>query len=166
MTRKVLVFGIGNPGRRDDGLGPALAEALEAKQLEGVTIDADYQLTVEDSVSVAEHDVVVFADADAVGPEPYSFKPIGPATGDVGFSTHGAEPGGVLALAERVFEKRTEAYVFGIRGYEFELSMEMTEKAKANLARALEFIEPLLRGQGSFAEAAARFADGTPAPLH
>jgi hydrogenase maturation protease len=156
VSRKVLVFGIGNPGRRDDGLGPALAAALEAKQLEGVTIDADYQLTVEDSVSVAEHDVVVFADADAVGPEPYSLKPIGPASGDVGFSTHGAEPGGVLALARQIFEKESEAYVLGIRGYEFELSVEMTERAKSNLEEALKFIEPLLRGQGSFAEAAAR----------
>ncbi len=157
MSRRVLVFGIGNPGRRDDGLGPALAEALEARQLAGVTIDADYQLTIEDSVSVAEHDLVVFADADAVGPEPYSLKPIGPAAGGVGFSTHGAEPGGVIALAQQVFDKKTEAYLFGIRGYEFELSVEMTEKAKANLEKALAFLEPLLRGEGSFAEAAASF---------
>ena len=154
MSRKLLLFGIGNPGRRDDGLGPALAEALEARQLAGVTIDADYQLTVEDSV--AEHDLVVFADADAAGPEPYSLRPIGPAPGGLGFSSHGAEPGGVLALARQVFDKQTEAYLFGIRGYEFEPSVEMTEKAKANLEQALAFIEPLLRGEASFAEAAAR----------
>ena len=74
----VLVIGYGNPGRLDDGLGPALAEALAALELPGVTVEANYQLTVEDAAAVAEHDVVVFADASVNGPEPYSFQPVEP----------------------------------------------------------------------------------------
>jgi len=66
----VLVIGYGNPGRRDDGLGPALAERLQELRLPGVDVDADYQLTVEDAAAAAEHDVVVFADAAQAGPEP------------------------------------------------------------------------------------------------
>ena len=36
----MLIIGYGNPGRRDDGLGPALAEIMEAKRLRGVAVDA------------------------------------------------------------------------------------------------------------------------------
>ena len=30
---KVLIIGYGNPGRLDDGLGPALADLMEKKQV-------------------------------------------------------------------------------------------------------------------------------------
>ena len=37
---KALVIGYGNPGRLDDGLGPALAEAVEKLDLPGlITLD-------------------------------------------------------------------------------------------------------------------------------
>ena len=74
VDAKVLVIGYGNPGRLDDGLGPALAAAIESAAPAGVTVDADYQLTVEDAAAVAEHDVVVFADAAVDGPEPFYFR--------------------------------------------------------------------------------------------
>jgi DNA-binding response OmpR family regulator len=50
MANRVLVIGYGNPGRLDDGLGPALAETLQRLDLPGVTVDADYQLTAEDGL--------------------------------------------------------------------------------------------------------------------
>ena len=49
--RKVLLIGYGNPGRLDDGLGPALAAAVEKLAIPGVTVDADYQLNVEDAAA-------------------------------------------------------------------------------------------------------------------
>ena len=45
-TRRILVIGYGNPGRRDDGLGPALAARLEALALPGVTVESDFQLAI------------------------------------------------------------------------------------------------------------------------
>jgi hydrogenase maturation protease len=156
----VLFFGLGNPGRGDDGLGPALAELVEGRRIPGVTVDADYQLTVEDSVAVAEHDLVVFADADATGPAPCSLVAVPPSAGGVGFSTHGAEPGGVLLIAAHAFDRRPEAWLLGIRGYEFDLSDRLTPGARANLALALDLVVPLLRGERTFAEAAAAWCPG------
>ena len=49
----VLVIGYGNPGRMDDGLGPATIDELEKLAIDGVDLDADYQLTVEDAAAVA-----------------------------------------------------------------------------------------------------------------
>ena len=50
---RILVIGYGNPGRLDDGLGPAVASAMEEFNLPGVSVDSNYQLTVEDAASAA-----------------------------------------------------------------------------------------------------------------
>jgi hydrogenase maturation protease len=141
----VLLIGYGNPGRLDDGLGPALAEAVERMGLDGVTVEANYQLAVEDAAAIAEHDAVVFADAAVAGPEPFSWAPVAPR-GEVGFSSHSIEPPALMALAERLFGATARAYALGIRGYEFnEFGERLSESASANLAAALSFLEPLLR---------------------
>jgi hydrogenase maturation protease len=128
-------------------LGPALVEALEERQIAGLTLDSNYQLTVEDSSAVAEHEVVIFADADASGPEPFSLRPARAVRG-LEYSSHGVEPPAVLALAEEIFGRKPEAYLFGIRGYEFNMLAEgLSEKARQNLASAIEFIVPLLQSQ-------------------
>lgn len=150
--RKVLLIGYGNPGRLDDGLGPCLAASIERLDLAGVTVDSDYQLTVEDAEAVARHDVVVFADASVAGSEPFSFRRLR-AGGAPGFSSHGVEPGEVLALAGALFGREPEAYVLGIRGYAFDGFGEgLSERARANLDEAAVFVADVIRG-GRFKEA-------------
>lgn len=152
---RVLVIGYGNPGRLDDGLGPALAAALEELKLPGVTVEANYQLTVEDAREIAEHDVVVFADASLTGPAPFSFRRIEPKAGSH-FSSHIVAPEAVLALAHELFGGKPEAYVLGIRGYAFdEFGESLSERARANLAAALEFLQNVV-GTRSFREAEAK----------
>jgi hydrogenase maturation protease len=142
---RILVLAYGNPGRRDDGLGPALAAALEDLHLPGVTIDSDYQLTVEHAADVAEHDVVVFADAACTGPEPFSFARIAPQAA-VGFGTHSVSPAAVLALARDLFGRTPAAYVLGIRGYEFNAFGEgLSPRAQDNLAAARDLLPSILR---------------------
>ena len=143
----VLVIGFGNPGRIDDGLGPAVIEALEKLAIEGVDLDADYQLIVEDAAEVSAHKVVVFADAAETGPEPFYFRPVEPKH-ELGFSSHGCEPGQVMALAQELFGAKTKGYILGIRGYEFnEFREELSDKARANLAAATEFLVKVLRSR-------------------
>lgn len=151
---KVLLLGIGNPGRGDDGLGPAVAEAAEGWGLPGLAVDSDYQLTVEDSAAAAEHDVLVIADADAAGPEPFSFRVLEP-TEHLEFSSHSVEPGGVVGLARHMFGRAPRAYVLAVRGYDFEHSLEpgLSLKARANLTAALAFLRPVIE-RGAFAAAA------------
>jgi hydrogenase maturation protease len=154
-ARRVLVIGYGNPGRRDDGLGPALAAEMEARKLPGLDVDSDYQLTVEDSHAVAGYDLVIFADAALEGREPFYFRPLegrldGPAGG---LSSHGVEAEEVLALAGELFGSRPEAYVLGIRGYEFGRFEEgLSARARANLTAARDFLVRVIR-EGNFAAA-------------
>jgi hydrogenase maturation protease len=79
--RRVLVIGYGNPGRADDGLGPALAEGLEALRIPGLTVESDYQLSIEHAAMAAEHDIVVFADADPLADGPFYLRQVDPAAG-------------------------------------------------------------------------------------
>ena len=142
---RILVIGYGNPGRRDDGLGPALAAALDGMALPGVTVDADYQLTIEHAAEIAAHDAVIFADAAVRGPAPFEFRRLDPGE-PATFSTHSVSPAGVLALAQQCFAARTCGYVLALRGYEFnEFGEGLSPPAQANLAAAVEFLHTVLQ---------------------
>lgn len=150
----VLLLGYGNPGRLDDGLGPALAAQVESLALAGVAVQADYQLSLEDSEAAARHDVVIFADAATSGAEPFSFQRVEPAP-CLGFSTHALQPEAVLGFAQQLFGARTDGYTLGIRGYAFnEYGESLTDRGRANLAAAVEFIRRACE-HGSFRELAA-----------
>jgi hydrogenase maturation protease len=141
---RVLLIGFGNPGRRDDGLGPAVAQAAEGWGIPGVTVESDYQLHVEDAAAVSEHDAVIFADAAAAGPEPFAFGPLA-AEGEPSFTTHSVSPGAVLKLSRDLFSAETAGYLLAIRGYDFDGFGEgLSEPAAANLARALDFLRTRL----------------------
>ncbi|MCK4515905.1 MAG: hypothetical protein KAU31_11640, partial [Spirochaetaceae bacterium] len=73
---KILIYGIGNPGRQDDGLGALLVEEIQRAAIPGASIpgtdhelsfDANYQLNIEDAEAISRHDIVVFADASLGG---------------------------------------------------------------------------------------------------
>jgi hypothetical protein len=71
----VLVYGYGNPGRGDDGLGIALADAIERRALPGVTVQRNYQLNLEDALLLTEFEATVFVDASR------DLSPRGPGEG-------------------------------------------------------------------------------------
>lgn len=144
-TKQVLLIGYGNPGRLDDGLGPALAEIIEKKNLQGLDVDADYQLTVEDASAIAQHEIVIFADASVNGNEPFYFERLKPKPA-VSFSSHSVEPEALVALSQELFGSLAKCYVLGIRGYEFnEFGERLSEKAQINLKAAAEFIEEKIK---------------------
>ena len=144
-AERVLLIGYGNPGRQDDGLGPAFAEAVARLKRPSVTVDANYQLQVEDAEAIAAHDVVIFADADVSCVPPFRFEALAPAS-EITFSTHSIGPASVLAMAHDLFGGTTKGYLLGIRGYAFnEFEERLSAGAEANLAAAVEFSASVLR---------------------
>ncbi|MDD2878666.1 MAG: hydrogenase maturation protease [Acidiphilium sp.] len=141
---RVLVLGYGNPGRQDDGLGPAAAAEIEALGWPGVTTRDNYQLVIEDVVDIAAHDVVWFVDAAREGCEPYEVRSLSPAF-DITFTSHLVKPETLLAMASQYYGKSPEAYLLGIRGYQFEFIEELTEFARNNLSQAMEVIRDRIR---------------------
>jgi hydrogenase maturation protease len=148
MAAGVLVLGYGNPGRRDDGLGAALAERLAALRLPEVTVEAGYQLAVEDAAEAARHECVVFADAALRGRAPFKLRRVRPG-GTAGFSSHCLGPEAVLALARDLFGAAPRAYLLAIRGYVFGAFGEsLSPRARRNLEAAFEFLRTWLADGG------------------
>jgi hydrogenase maturation protease len=144
LAPRVLVFGYGNPGREDDGLGPLAAAEIERMQWPHVIARANYQLVIEDAVDVAEADVVWFIDSARTGPEPYQFRQLSPSS-EIAFTSHIVKPEVVLALARGYYHKSPAAYLLGIRGYQFEFVERITDRARRNLSEALSLITRMIR---------------------
>jgi hydrogenase maturation protease len=145
---KILVYGYGNPGRQDDGLGPRLCSELETwvsdVGLDDVTFDSNYQLNAEDALTISEFDTVIFSDATRLGEDSFEFKRIEPAN-RIAFSTHAMNPETVLALCEELYGRRPSAWILSIKGAGWEPNAPMSTEAEKNLAFALGFMQTWLR---------------------
>lgn len=143
--KTVLLIGYGNPGRQDDGLGPAVAAYFEKVKIPGLSVDSDYQLTVEDAYDVSQHDLVIFVDASVDSKEPFDFYLLDPKE-QLSFSSHSVSAECVLSLSVTAFQKAVPGYMLAIRGYSFDhFTLEMTDPAKANFEKAISFIEEFIR---------------------
>jgi hydrogenase maturation protease len=136
LTPRVLILGYGNPGRQDDGLGPAAAALIDGLGWPQVSAFDTYQLDIEDAMDVAVHDVVWFVDAAKTGAEPFTVSDLTP-NATLEFSSHLVRPETILAMAQRYFGRVPQAFLLGIRGYAFEFVEGLTPAAEANLQLAL-----------------------------
>ena len=142
--RRVLVLGYGNPGRQDDGLGPAMVAEIESMGLPNVTAFDNYQLNIEDAMDVASHDIVWFIDAAKTGQSPYSVRAISPSS-TIEFTSHIVRPEAILAIARQCYGGSPQAFLLGIRGYEFEFIEALTPGAKDNLQAAIGMLIDRIR---------------------
>jgi hydrogenase maturation protease len=137
---RILIIGYGNPGRGDDGLGPAFASRVETLGLPGVQVESDYQLAIEHAHLAAQHDVVVFADAaaDIDDGSQFYLRPLEPAPA-VRYSSHSISPQAVLHLAAQCFGAHPVGWLLGIRPTDLESFGEgLTPEAEGNLSAALK----------------------------
>lgn len=144
---KILVYGYGNPGREDDGLGYELVKRLEewsaAEEMTGIEFDCNYQLNIEDAEKISGKDLVIFVDASTEDIEDYLLTEV---TGerDVSFTTHAASPGYIVKLCQELFEKVPKVYLLHIKGYQWEFKEGLSEKAENNLTKAYSYIKEYL----------------------
>lgn len=113
--------------------------------LPGVAADANYQLQVEDALSVSRFKRVVFVDAARAIEAPFEMTEIEPLA-EFAFTTHSLAPHTVLALSRELYRKTPTAFLLAIRGYDFGLGEGLSGRAERNLEAALghlaEFIRP------------------------
>lgn len=137
---KILVIGIGNNGRGDDGLGWKMADWVNEMELDHVSVEYRYQLQVEDAHLVSDFPIVVFVDASKEKlPEGFSWKTCKP--GDHYFySSHLQSPETVLYLAETLFGKTPESYTLAIEGEIWDLGEGLSEMAEQNFKKATNLL--------------------------
>jgi len=117
---RILIVGVGNPLRSDDGLGWHVARELSREVLDDeIHVIATQQLTPEISDFASHAQQVLFIDA-AHGGKPGTFKceRIMPSAAPSRHS-HDLSPAGILQLAQELYGRCPPAYLLTIAGESF-----------------------------------------------
>ncbi|MBD3893916.1 hydrogenase maturation protease [Hydrogenophaga sp.] len=136
-----LIYGIGNVGRQDDGLGWAFVDWLEQQSdSPQAELQRHYQLHLEDADLISTFGRVLFIDASKdAALESFSLTRVQPKM-DFSFSSHAISIPAILATCQQCFEHAPEVYVLAIRGYAWELEQGLSARAQFNLEAAIEWI--------------------------
>ncbi len=148
--KKILIYGYGNPGRQDDGIGARFTELFEKwkeeQNLDHISVDCNYQLNIEDSAVIAEYDMVIFVDASIVEDvENYRLEKIKPDDATIEFTMHAVSVSYVVDLCNKIYGKTPESYVLHIKAYEFDFIEELTPKAAVNMLDAFDFLKGFVK---------------------
>ena len=134
-------MGIGNCGRGDDGLGWQFVESIQQGGNTQFDFEYRYQLQIEDSIIVSEHELVIFVDASHEKLEKgFEIKPCN-AVEHYFYSSHMQSPETILYLTGNLFDKYPEAYTIAIEGHYWELKTTISKQAERRLQSALAFFE-------------------------
>lgn len=148
---RILIYGYGNPGRQDDGLGILLAEKLEKwaekAGYDFIDFDSNYQLNVEDALAISEYDLVIFADASIEKIQNFIITKVHPSK-KTEFTMHAVTPDYVLHLCHSLYAKFPATYLIHLKGFEFEFLEKLTKKAEANLKAAFDLMVEILTNDG------------------
>ena len=151
---KILIYGYGNPGRQDDGLGNAFVNRIrEWTAIEGLYdfyFDSNYQLNIEDADAISDKDLVIFADASEEEIEDFCLTKVD-GTSDITFTTHAASPGYIVKLCEELFNKNPLVLLLHIKGFKWEFQEGISEEAQSNLNAALVYMKKRLLHPEKFA---------------
>lgn len=142
---KLLLYGYGNPGRQDDGLGIALAEEIDAWAKDHfpgkVDVDTNYQLNIEDAEKISHYQKVIFADASQESIESFTFTPVVPSKETIEFTMHAMSPSYIVHLCRDLFQKQPDCFLLHIKGYEWEMKEGLSENANINLQSSLQVLK-------------------------
>jgi hydrogenase maturation protease len=145
----VLVIGIGNPLRGDDGLGWHAAERVQKEfSASEVRVIRCHQLTPELATNVAEADRVIFIDvADADPPGGVFVHEVVSASRAPAALTHNLNPSGLLEYTRTLYGATPNAFLIGINGESFEYSEQLSAPLMAALPLLMRQLKALIRGE-------------------
>jgi hydrogenase maturation protease len=136
---RALLIGYGNPGRGDDGLGPAFAQRIADKKLPGLSVEIDFQLMADHSLTISQHDLVIFVDATVACDDPFIFTELTDVTPQ-NLGSHSVTPEAAVALSRLLFQTTPRAFVLGIAGdHVGEIEEGLSAAALISLSLAEDF---------------------------
>jgi hydrogenase maturation protease len=143
IEAELLIIGYGNSLRRDDGVGPRVAEAIEELQLPGVRTLVCQLLTPEYADPIARARRVIFVDAAVDKTDGVHFRKLAPGETSQ-LMAHAADPRTMLALARDVFGHAPEAWWLTIPAIHLGFGTDYSPEAEAGFHHAVAEIEKLV----------------------
>ncbi len=140
-----LVFGVGNPSRGDDALGPLFVERLEQWSAAAgelpveLSMLTDFQWQIEHALDLIGVDVALFVDASVSAAPPYEIGRLQPNF-DATYSTHALSPACVLAVAKKLGQFMPQAWLLAIPGERFELGAPLSPSSESYLESAVDYL--------------------------
>lgn len=132
-----LIFGIGNSGRTDDGLGWAFLDLIKPNPAIQSQLEYRYQLQIEDAALIRDTENVLFVDA-------YQGKLAGgcslnpcEATSGFDYTSHVLAPQAVLQICHELYGKMPRAHLLLVQGSSWELRNGLTSQARTHLDIAI-----------------------------
>jgi hydrogenase maturation protease len=149
---KILIYGYGNPGRKDDGLGPAFVNRVESwkgrKKFNHIMTDSNYQLNIEEALTIRDYDKVIFVDATTEEIDDFQLVKVQPSE-KVSFTMHAVHPSFILDICRKFYDRSPQVFLMKIRGYDFQLMEGLSDRAASNLLKAFFFLKGIGFDPGS-----------------
>ncbi len=143
--KKLLIYGYGNPGRSDDGLGIKLAEFAKQWAIENnkwqINVETSYQLNIEDAEIISHYDYVIFSDASTKNIDGIQLSIVKPKKKTLEFTMHSMPVEYILYLCKQHFKKTPVTLLLQIKGKEWDTKEELSPTGEKNLKMAIEFIK-------------------------
>lgn len=134
-TKKILILGIGNTLRGDDGAGIYVAGEIERMTIPGVSVIILQQLQTELAEQMTAYDTIIIADA-SVKEQPLEFYALKESGNQAAASSHHTDAALLAGLADSLYKKRPQILICSIKGENFEmqeglssLTLERADKA-------------------------------------
>ncbi|MBL0356026.1 MAG: hydrogenase maturation protease [Chitinophagaceae bacterium] len=142
----ILIVGIGNTLRGDDGIGAYICSCFDQLHIDGVKTMLTQQLHTEMVDELLCYDHIVFADASITG-EPVDFYPLKKEEVVPVSSSHHVNAVLLNALAKQLYQKDLPIMICSVSGENFEMGEGLSATAKKNADNAIDIICNWIRGK-------------------
>jgi hydrogenase maturation protease len=150
LLADLLVIGYGNTLRSDDGVGPRVAEAVEALRLPRVWTLSLPQLSPEHGECLARVREAVFVDASIDGsvdaPGEVHLRPLEPAT-SARVNAHAVSAATLLAISRDIFGRAPRAWSLTVPGSDFTFGEKLSPPVAAAVQKAVARIVAFTQGE-------------------
>ncbi|MBL0062338.1 MAG: hydrogenase maturation protease [bacterium] len=140
MMNKVLIIGIGNTLRGDDGIAAEVLRRLEAEHV-AADCRAVHQLTVEMAQLISQYNAVLLIDASVTLPVGHwrCEKIDHHCDGTENFS-HDLSPRALLNLSTQLYASHSRAQVLSVGAERFDLTESISPEILSVLPMILDFV--------------------------
>lgn len=136
---KIGVIGVGNIIRSDDAIGNYICNEIEAMHIPNVTTLCVHQLNTEMLDEFAKYDEVIVVDAAVEGAE-VDFYAAGDIKKNTVDSSHSLSSETLVKLFESLYGRKLNLYICSVRGEDFSIGNQLSQKALTNIAKAIDLL--------------------------